>query len=61
MKEIKCINCGASQFYYKNGAQVCSYCQSKFEIETKINQNNKYVGREVTMRTNINYYSAFKI
>lgn len=38
MKEIKCTNCGASQFYYNNGAQVCSYCRSKFENDNFFNK-----------------------
>ena len=32
MKQIKCPNCGADEFYIKDGCKVCKYCLSKFEI-----------------------------
>lgn len=33
MKQIKCPNCGADEFYIKDGCKVCKYCLSKFEID----------------------------
>ena len=35
MKNIKCFNCGASNMMEINGYWICSYCNSKFAIESK--------------------------
>ena len=35
MKRVICPNCGADDFFMKDGYKVCSYCDAKFEVETK--------------------------
>lgn len=40
MKQIKCPNCGADEFYIKDGCKVCKYCLSKFEIDDNQIENN---------------------
>ncbi|MFR5849407.1 MAG: TFIIB-type zinc finger domain-containing protein [Faecalibacterium sp.] len=34
-KQFICKNCGASDFYDKDGFRICKYCNSKFIIETQ--------------------------
>lgn len=35
VKRVVCPNCGADDFVMKGGYKVCSYCDAKFEVETK--------------------------
>lgn len=32
MQQFVCKNCGASEFYAKDGFRICQYCGSKFII-----------------------------
>lgn len=35
MRQLRCPNCGANDFYYKDGFQICSYCDTKYVPDSK--------------------------